>query len=129
MSTTRYIEDVVTLDLDVERCTGCGVCVIVCPRAVFEMVDHRARIRDRGACMECGACTRNCAYGALSVSPGVGCADAIIRGWITGSEPTCGCSAGPAETAAATPTADAGCADTARGRSSQGGDPRSGSCC
>jgi NAD-dependent dihydropyrimidine dehydrogenase PreA subunit len=67
------------------------MCTMVCPHGVFEMVEGRARIADRDACIECGACVRNCAAGALSVDPGVGCAAAVIKGWLTGSEPTCGC--------------------------------------
>lgn len=87
----RYIEQVVTLELDVEKCNGCTLCTQVCPHGVFVMEERRARIVDRGACMECGACARNCAQGAISLEPGVGCAAAIISGWMTGSEPSCGC--------------------------------------
>lgn len=87
----RYIEQVVTLELDAGKCNGCTLCTQVCPHGVFVMEERRARIVDRGACMECGACARNCAQGAISLEPGVGCAAAIINGWITGSEPSCGC--------------------------------------
>ena len=41
--------------------------------------------------MECGACALNCVPGAINVKPGVGCAQAIINGWLTGSEPNCDC--------------------------------------
>jgi hypothetical protein len=44
--------------------------------------------------MECGACALNCAAGAIEVHAGVGCAAAIIKGWITGGEPNCDCGAG-----------------------------------
>ncbi len=88
----RYIEDVITLSYDAERCTGCRQCTMVCPHGVFAMDGTRAVLADKGACMECGACARNCAFGAISLQPGVGCAAAIINGWITGSEPSCGCS-------------------------------------
>jgi ferredoxin len=91
MSTLRYIEDAVTLQLDVARCNGCGSCVAVCPRGVFAIVDGRASLVDRGACIECGACALNCVPGAISVEPGVGCAQAIINGWLTGSAPSCDC--------------------------------------
>jgi hypothetical protein len=61
--------------------------------------------------MECGACMRNCASGAIKVRPGVGCAAAIIGGLVRGTEPTCGdscgCSAGPA--AAGKAGSKAGC--------------------
>jgi ferredoxin len=90
MSGLRYVEEVVTLELHAERCNGCRECVAVCPHAVFEMADKRARIVDRDACMECGACARNCACDAITLSPGVGCAAAIIHGWVTRSQPGCG---------------------------------------
>jgi ferredoxin len=91
MSTLRYIEDAVSLRLDPARCNGCGLCVAVCPRAVFAIAGGRASLVDLGACIECGACALNCVPGAISVDPGVGCAQAIIHGWLTGSEPSCDC--------------------------------------
>lgn len=91
MSGLRYIEQVVTLEFDAEKCTGCRQCTMVCPHGVFEMADGRARVIDRGACIECGACMRNCRFGAISLKPGVGCASAIINGWIRGTEPSCDC--------------------------------------
>ncbi len=94
MAGLRYIEEVVTLELDGKKCNGCRVCMQVCPHGVFEIRDRFAHIADRGACMECGACTLNCAQGAISVSPGVGCAAAIINGWIRGTEPSCDCESG-----------------------------------
>jgi NAD-dependent dihydropyrimidine dehydrogenase PreA subunit len=87
----RYIEKAVTLEFSSELCNGCTVCIQVCPHGVFAMRDHRAYVADRGACMECGACARNCAQGAIGVRPGVGCAAAIINGWLTGAEPNCDC--------------------------------------
>lgn len=91
MSGLRYIPGVVTLAYDAERCNGCRQCATVCPHGVFGMVDARALVVDRDACMECGACSLNCAAGAIEVTPGVGCAAAIINGWLTRSEPSCGC--------------------------------------
>ena len=91
MSDLRYIEGVVTLEYDADKCNGCRQCVQVCPHGVFEMDGNRAVLVDKGACMECGACALNCAGAAIDLSPGVGCAAAIINGWLTGSEPSCGC--------------------------------------
>jgi len=90
----KYLRNVATVALDREKCTGCGMCMAVCPHGVFELRDKRAVITDRDLCMECGACQQNCEFGALNVSEGVGCAAAIIRGMITGGEPTCGCDTG-----------------------------------
>jgi NAD-dependent dihydropyrimidine dehydrogenase PreA subunit len=91
MATLRYLPDVVTLKLDVDKCTGCTMCVQVCPHAVLAMADGKAEIVDRDACMECGACAKNCPEDALTVGAGVGCALAIIAGKLRGTEPTCDC--------------------------------------
>ncbi|HWT76369.1 MAG TPA: mercury methylation ferredoxin HgcB [Mobilitalea sp.] len=88
----KYLKNVVTLKLYTEKCTGCGTCTDVCPHDVFEMVNKKVVIINRDSCIECGACVKNCPFHALEVNPGVGCASAIIRGWLTGSEPSCDCS-------------------------------------
>jgi ferredoxin len=74
-----YLSNVVTLKLDEEKCTGCGMCLEVCPHNVLEMNRAHVRIQNRDACMECGACSRNCPFDALSVQTGVGCAAAVIN--------------------------------------------------
>jgi NAD-dependent dihydropyrimidine dehydrogenase PreA subunit len=84
-----YFKDVVTLELDVEKCVGCGMCLEVCPHAVFELENKKARIINRDACMECGACAQNCPVEALSVEVGEGCAVAILNEML-GLECTCG---------------------------------------
>ncbi len=91
MSKLRYLKDVVTLALDGEKCTGCGMCVLVCPREVFELSDGKAAIVDRDACIECGACALNCPVDAVSVDKGVGCASAVLQGALRGTEPQCCC--------------------------------------
>ena len=87
----RYLPDVVTLEYDADKCNGCQMCIMVCPHAVYTIENKRAKIIDRDACMECGACAKNCPEEAISVRPGVGCAEAIIIGALRKTEPTCGC--------------------------------------
>ena len=99
MTELRYIEDVVTLSYDADKCTGCQLCTMVCPHGVFVMEGNRAKVVDRGACMECGACQRNCAFGAISVESGVGCAAAIIASWFKKGEVACGPGGGTDEVA------------------------------
>ena len=91
MADMRYLPGVATLRLDVSKCTGCGVCRQVCPHGVFGSAPGVAAIADLDACMECGACALNCREGALAVDQGVGCARAIIHGWLTGGPPSCDC--------------------------------------
>jgi NAD-dependent dihydropyrimidine dehydrogenase PreA subunit len=92
MKKLRYLKNVVTLNYHSNKCTGCGMCAIVCPHSVFEMKDRKAAIVDRDACMECGACALNCEPNAISVNSGVGCAAGILNGIIRGTEPECDCS-------------------------------------
>jgi len=91
MTKLQYLPGVVTLWLDVQKCTGCGMCASVCPHAVFAVENGKARIVDRDDCMECGACVRNCPAEAVTVDSGVGCATAILIGALRGAAPTCCC--------------------------------------
>ena len=75
----KYLANVVTLEYRPERCRGCGMCVQVCPQAVFRMTGGKAELADRDACMECGACQLNCAFDAIAVRAGVGCAQAVLN--------------------------------------------------
>jgi NAD-dependent dihydropyrimidine dehydrogenase PreA subunit len=92
MGDLKYLS---TLKVNVDKCTGCGLCQIVCPHAVFEIREGQATIMDKDACMECGACALNCDAGAIEVESGVGCATAVIIGAFKGTEPTCDCRAKP----------------------------------
>ena len=84
-----YLPNVTTLRFDRDMCTGCGMCVEVCPHAVFRLEGDHAMLQDRDACIECGACQTNCEAGALQVDVGVGCARAILA---TGPDaPDCSC--------------------------------------
>lgn len=87
----KYLLNVATVEITPEKCTGCGMCIEVCPHNVFALRDKKAVIIDKDACMECGACALNCKFEALSVDKGVGCAAAIINSIVYGGEPTCGC--------------------------------------
>ncbi len=109
----RYLSGVTSLKLDAEKCTGCQACLTVCPHAVFApTAERRVRIADLDACMECGACAMNCAFGAITLKPGVGCAEAIINGWIHHTEPSCGdgcCGPAPSETTCCGTGTDTSC--------------------
>jgi ferredoxin len=91
-----YLKDVVTLQLRPELCVGCGTCLDVCPRAVLARDNGKVAIVNRDACIECGACQRNCAVEALSVRAGVGCAHALINAALGQTNAAC-CTVEPKE--------------------------------
>lgn len=89
MPVLRYLKNVTTLWLDEQKCTGCGLCLDVCPQGVFEMNGRHVRIADHDGCMECGACARNCPVSAVTVQSGVGCAAAIFNTMLGRSDDYC----------------------------------------
>lgn len=94
MKDFRYIEDIATLNLDTDKCVGCGMCTIVCPHRILSVENKKAVIGDFNACMECGACAQNCPVEAITVTPGVGCASYLISVWLyelTGKKVDSGC--------------------------------------
>ena len=53
--------------LNQERCTGCGVCVRVCPQMILELVDGKMQVTDQSRCMGCFGCEDECAFDAVRV--------------------------------------------------------------
>jgi ferredoxin len=86
-----YLRNVATLRLDEEKCTGCGMCLEVCPHEVFQRVNGKVRVVDHDLCMECGACARNCFAEAVTVVSGVGCAMAVINSALGRDASSCCC--------------------------------------
>jgi NAD-dependent dihydropyrimidine dehydrogenase PreA subunit len=73
-----------SLRYDRDLCINCGMCLDVCPHAVFEADGRAVRLAHPAACMECGACALNCPSLAIVVDSGVGCATAMIMAALRG---------------------------------------------
>jgi NAD-dependent dihydropyrimidine dehydrogenase PreA subunit len=52
---------------DSERCTGCGLCVSVCPQGVLSLVDSRAVFLSPEDCTYCGECELACPTQAVEL--------------------------------------------------------------
>jgi NAD-dependent dihydropyrimidine dehydrogenase PreA subunit len=53
--------------VDIEKCSGCGTCVMDCPVAAVRLKRRKAAIGE--ACVECGACRRVCPEAAIRAEP------------------------------------------------------------
>jgi electron transfer flavoprotein alpha subunit len=54
-----------TIQIDLEKCTGCGSCVPVCPFGVMELVNDKAQVKE--GCNLCGACVDACTFDAIKI--------------------------------------------------------------
>ena len=54
------------VQVDVEKCTGCGACVDACPVDAIT-VENDIAVVDEAECVECGACAEECPNDALSL--------------------------------------------------------------
>lgn len=88
------------INFNTGKCTGCNVCVNVCPQGIIRMNNKKAELINYESCMECGACQLNCEYDAVELTKGTGCLFAIVREDILKIRPKgtgCGCVDGAAK--------------------------------
>jgi NAD-dependent dihydropyrimidine dehydrogenase PreA subunit len=67
------IEHSFTVSVDNDRCQGCGTCVEVCPKGVYELYrldgKKRSRVMELAACEQCTACVKQCPERAVVAEP------------------------------------------------------------
>ena len=57
-----------TIEIDEDKCTGCGECVNICPSEVFEVVNDKSTCPKVDDCSECGVCVDTCPEKAIKHS-------------------------------------------------------------
>jgi ferredoxin len=55
------------IEIDEEKCTGCGVCIPDCPEGALQVIDGKARLVSDLFCDGLGACVGTCPEGAICV--------------------------------------------------------------
>jgi NAD-dependent dihydropyrimidine dehydrogenase PreA subunit len=62
-----------TLAVDPERCSGCRMCVEVCPKGVFDLYRlgavQKSRVARLEECVQCTACVKQCPEHAIVAEP------------------------------------------------------------
>jgi ferredoxin len=82
----------VMINIDLTKCRRCGTCVDVCPQATIIARGDGFPVQiHEDACMECGACQRNCAAGAVAVAAGVWCFAALMNEALFGRKASSSC--------------------------------------
>ncbi len=54
------------VQVDGEKCTGCGLCVDACPLEAISLQDDKAKV-DEEKCTECGKCVEQCPNEAIRI--------------------------------------------------------------
>ena len=58
----------VNIDIDTEKCIGCGACVNACPVSIYDIIDRKSKVvGDTDKCVVCRACETICPVGAVVV--------------------------------------------------------------
>jgi ferredoxin len=55
------------IEIDQEKCNGCGLCVNACHEGAIELVDGKARVVSETYCDGLGACLPHCPTGAITI--------------------------------------------------------------
>ena len=55
------------IEIDEDRCTGCGLCITACAEGALAMVDGKARLISDTYCDGLGECLSDCPEGAITI--------------------------------------------------------------
>lgn len=55
------------IQIDEEKCTGCGLCIPGCPEGAIQLIDGKARLVSDLFCDGLGACLGHCPEGAITI--------------------------------------------------------------
>lgn len=57
----------ITYSINADKCTGCGMCIKVCPTQATSGEKKKVHTIDNDKCIRCGACIESCKFDAITV--------------------------------------------------------------
>lgn len=57
-----------SITIDDQKCTVCGICVEICPENVLVMTGRKVKAEYADECWYCGSCMMDCHRNAINVS-------------------------------------------------------------
>jgi ferredoxin len=57
--------ELITYNIDAEKCTGCGVCLRACSTRAITGEKKQPHVINQDLCIKCGACFDGCKFGAV----------------------------------------------------------------
>ena len=65
MTSKKFIDGDLWVEIDLDLCSSEGECVDVCPEDCYEIVDDKVNAENIGTCIECAACDGVCPNDAI----------------------------------------------------------------
>ncbi len=56
----------VSIEIDNDKCDGCGECIDICPSEVYEIKDNKSVVINLDECIECCSCVEVCPTEAIT---------------------------------------------------------------
>lgn len=61
------MNEILSAEIDRGKCTGCGICVDICPLDCFRLDEDEKAFMEYDECWYCGSCILDCPENAMTL--------------------------------------------------------------